>query len=406
MRRTTVCAQYLLVCGSLLTMACVEAATMTTRMASTCREVLLSSSVADLQSVVDAHPEGTSFCLQPGTYRLAGPVLPKSGNRFIGTPGTVLDGQGTVSRGIWGHGGASGQHDVVVQGLRLVNFTDTAIVMGWGWTVRANEIDHNQIGVSVNSGATLEANHIHDNRQYGIVGGPGRDMLIVDNLVAWNNSSLNCGGACVEDAGGSKIVGSLAGTFNLTWRNNTVRGNVGPGIWSDGNVRAVYEGNTVFDNSGAGILHELSWSAVVRRNTLTNNASESIGRSCWWGANVLINTSVDVEIDGNTIVGTNGSNGICAVSADRAEKAPFPRAVTSFYAHDNTVHLNRSATSGHVHADASIEAAAASDSRFVRNRYRVPDRQGAWWALPAASPVTWTVWRAAEQDMGGTIDVW
>lgn len=46
----------------------------------------------DLQQAVDAHPEGTAFCLEAGVHRLAHAV-PKNGQRFIGEgEGTVLSG--------------------------------------------------------------------------------------------------------------------------------------------------------------------------------------------------------------------------------------------------------------------------------------------------------------------------
>ena len=67
------------------------------------------------------------------------------------------------------------------------------------------------IGVVVNSYSTLDGNYLHHNRQYGLSGGPVPDVLIVNNEVAWNNTSNDCGGACVGDAGGSKIVGSSRG---------------------------------------------------------------------------------------------------------------------------------------------------------------------------------------------------
>ena len=58
-----------------------------------------------LQAVINAHPEGTSFCLGAGTYRLKRPLLPKSGNRFVGRYGAVLRGSKTVSE--WTKRGAN-----------------------------------------------------------------------------------------------------------------------------------------------------------------------------------------------------------------------------------------------------------------------------------------------------------
>jgi parallel beta-helix repeat protein len=371
-----------------------------------CAGVTLQATTTNLQAVVNANPEGTTFCFRPGAYRLTGPVLARSRDRFVGEPGAVLDGQGAVAKGIWGYGGQGGQRDVLVQGLTLVNFTDTAVVMGWHWTVSRNDIHHNQTGIAANSYGTLDSNYIHENRQYGIIGGPGTDLLILNNEVARNNTSVNCRGACAADAGGSKIVGSSVGTFNLTWRNNNVHDNIGPGIWSDGNVRATYEGNIVSNNSGPGILHELSWDAIIRNNTLKDNASESVGRSCWWGANLMLNTSSNVEAYSNTIIGNNGSNGICAVSAGRTEVAPYPTLVANFYAHDNNVSMNGSATSGHATEGAAPEPRLGTNNRFAHNRYRVPDLSKAWWTWPTASEASWSAWRAAGQDTDGTVSTW
>ena len=50
-----------------------------------------------LQSVIDANPEGTKFCLRAGTYRLGGPLLPKAHDVFVGRKGAVLKGSKVVS---------------------------------------------------------------------------------------------------------------------------------------------------------------------------------------------------------------------------------------------------------------------------------------------------------------------
>lgn len=371
--------------------------------ASSCSGVSVPLSTSNLPTFVNGYPEGTTFCFQTGTYRLTGSIMAKSRTRFIGQPGTVLDGQNSVSRGIWGYGGASGQQDVLVQGLTLVNFTGTAVQMGWRWTIQRSEIYQSQIGVEVNSYGTLDGNYLHDNRQYGLSGGPVTDILLVNNEIARNNKSY-CGGACAGDAGGSKIIGTRTGTYNVTWRNNYVHDNMGPGIWSDGNVRNVlYEGNTISRNSASGLQHELSWEAVIRNNTITDNDSENIGRSCWWGANILINTSPNVEVYGNTITGNNGSNGICAVSSDRADAAPFPTVTTNFYAHDNIIYMTGSASSGLVKGSAS----GVVNNRFLANTYRVTNTTRAWWTWPTVVSATWSTWRGtAGQDAGGTLASW
>ncbi|WP_132211972.1 right-handed parallel beta-helix repeat-containing protein [Kribbella steppae] len=46
----------------------------------------------DLQSTIDAHAAGTTYCLSPGTYRLEQPLEPKEGDALIGRQGAVVSG--------------------------------------------------------------------------------------------------------------------------------------------------------------------------------------------------------------------------------------------------------------------------------------------------------------------------
>jgi parallel beta-helix repeat protein len=60
----------------------------------------------DFQSVIDANPSGSTFCVRPGTYRLATPLVPRTGDKFYGEPGSVLNGsklltQFVAHRGRW-----------------------------------------------------------------------------------------------------------------------------------------------------------------------------------------------------------------------------------------------------------------------------------------------------------------
>lgn len=52
----------------------------------------------DIQAVVDAHPPGTHFVLGAGVHHLQ-TVMPRSGDRFTGEPGAVLDGSVPVDVG-------------------------------------------------------------------------------------------------------------------------------------------------------------------------------------------------------------------------------------------------------------------------------------------------------------------
>ena len=46
----------------------------------------------DAQSVVNAHGPGTNYIVKAGTHLRNFSVQPKSGDRFCGEPGAVLDG--------------------------------------------------------------------------------------------------------------------------------------------------------------------------------------------------------------------------------------------------------------------------------------------------------------------------
>ena len=48
-----------------------------------------------IQGFVNANPAGTTFILKAGTH-VRQSVIPKSGDRFIGETGAVLDGQGVA----------------------------------------------------------------------------------------------------------------------------------------------------------------------------------------------------------------------------------------------------------------------------------------------------------------------
>jgi parallel beta-helix repeat protein len=45
-----------------------------------------------LDAAVAANPPGTTFCLRAGVHRLAAPIVPKAGDRFVGDVGAVLSG--------------------------------------------------------------------------------------------------------------------------------------------------------------------------------------------------------------------------------------------------------------------------------------------------------------------------
>jgi parallel beta-helix repeat protein len=350
----------------------------------------------DIQSLINSHLAGTTFCVRAGVYRIATGILVKSLDRILGESGAIIDGQGAASYGIYGVGSSAGQTNVVVRNLEIRGVAGQGIKAGWDWTIENNILHDNSVGVDVNNGSVLRGNHIHHNARYGINGGPTRDILIENNEVAYNNTSNSCGGTCNGNAGGSKIVGSIAGTYGVVWRGNWVHDNTGPGIWSDGNVHNVlYEGNLVEGNSGPGIFHEISWDATIRNNIVRWNSTDVAGKSCWWGSQIHLNDSQNVRIENNQVRSGFGANGICLVDIARTESAPFSTRLANIDVRNNTIYLSGPAMSG-------LVGRAPSSVTFNWNTYYVQDLMGKSWAWFDAYPLTWNDFKARGQEVDGS----
>jgi parallel beta-helix repeat protein len=364
--------------------------------ATSCTGVTISPG-ASIQNAVNSKPSGTTFCLQTGTYRLSSGVLAKSYDRFIGQPGTVLDGQGVASQGLWGNGGTTGQRSVTVQGILFKGFTFEAVHAGYNWTITNNELSYSEIGVRVGTGTVLQDNYIHDNTQFGIAGGPANDILIKDNEIAHNNTSNSCGGTCKGSAGGTKIVGSTAGTYRVTWTGNWVHDNLGAGIAQDGNTHnTTIDNNLVENNRGPGIHYELSWDAVISNNTVRNNNSLNLNKSCYYRAQIDINTSQGLDIYGNTVSTGTGQNGICLASQNRGLSSPYPTSLANVTVHNNTITMTGSSTTG-------LKGGTGNNITFDYDTYYVPNLAGSYWTWYDQSPLTWSGLRARGQEVHGTM---
>jgi parallel beta-helix repeat protein len=362
----------------------------------------------DVQAMLDTRPTGTKFCFQAGEYVLKSFVVPKSFDRLIGLPGAVLTGLDTYAGGIKGYGGSTGQHDVTVRGFIIEHFLNpwtpgrlAPIEAGWNWTIENNEVRYNsQGGVEVSNGSIVRGNNIHHNGRIGITGSPVRGIRIRRNEIAFNNTGAYAGG----HEGGVKVVGGSAGSFNLVFRGNQVHDNTGIGLWVDTNVRRVtVEMNTVENNSSIGIFYETSFDATIRNNTLRNNASDYVGKSCFWGAQIHVNDSQGVEIYGNTVDSSNGSNGICAVDIDRTVIPSASAKVANLYVHDNVVRMRLSSTVGLVGRSTAYRNSAKN--RFAHNAYYVSDKSSESWAW-STYPVGWRQWRRYGNDRTGSLRTW
>jgi hypothetical protein len=79
-----------------------------------------------LQAVINGYPSNTTFCLASGTYVIATPIVPKSGDRFVAVQRrqVILTGNGVAASMAFNSGGYIG--GVVIRGLVITHFAPPA----------------------------------------------------------------------------------------------------------------------------------------------------------------------------------------------------------------------------------------------------------------------------------------
>jgi hypothetical protein len=237
----------------------------------------------NLPNLVAADPPGTTFWLSPGTYEFGGgkysQVIPKDGDRFIGAPGAVLNGEHVNYYAFTQHA-----TNVTVEYLTVKNFgvrggnNNQGVVnhdSGNGWIVEHDTIrDNAGAGVMLGSGDVVEFNCLTHNGQYGFSAySPDgvSDVVVSDNEISYNDtfgydttSGDNCG--C---AGGGKFWATVGATVT----GNYVHNNQDPGLWVDtDNAGFNISRNYIAHNSAEGLIYEISYNAQIADNTFVDNA--------------------------------------------------------------------------------------------------------------------------------------
>ncbi len=238
---------------------------------------------------------------------------------------------------------------------------------GVRWTIENCVVHLNSgVGISAGSGTRVHNCDIHHNGQIGI-NGNGEDILIEGNRI-WSN---NIRGFDPDwEAGGAKIAES----DGVTFRDNHVHDNNGPGLWCDIDCRnVIYEDNLVESNQQSGIFHEISFKAVIRNNVVRYNGS---GKRRWfWGADITVAASQDVEVTGNTVTVAPGGCGIMLIDQGRKNDAGG-----QYKTRNNTVRGNEMTFEGAVCAGGVSDTKPGNENftiitdgnnRFDGNTYRV-----------------------------------
>jgi parallel beta-helix repeat protein len=240
-------------------------------------------------------------------------------------------------------------------------------------------------------------NNVHHQGQMGIAG-QGRDVLVENNEIAYNNVA-GFGPGLQGEAGATKFVG----TDGLIVRGNWSHHNHGPGLWTDiNNINTLYENNRVEDNDWRGIFHEVSYKAVIRNNIVRRNGfrnpATAIGAVD--GAGILISSSRDVEVYGNTV--EDNRSGITAQETDRPTTSSLGQYHTvNLYVHDNTVkQTDGGRAAGITDIDPNADPySAAANNRWRNNTYITGT--GTKWRWAPNMDVSRTAWLGV-QDSGSS----
>jgi Right handed beta helix region len=239
----------------------------------------------NLDTVTQTHREGTTFWLAPGVHRLGSgeydQVEPKTGNRYVGAPGAVLDGRRVNRYAFTGKASNVRLEYFTVQnfGARGDNPGEGVVNhdSGTGWVVAHMTIQRNAgAGVFLGDGNVVRSNCLRDNGEYGFsaVAVDGVRNIVLDgneisgnNTDDWERRQPGCG--CT---GGGKFWDTRGGTVT----GNYVHHNHGVGLWADTNNAGFrFRSNYIADNDAEGLVYEISYNAAIVGNTFVRNGLES-----------------------------------------------------------------------------------------------------------------------------------
>jgi Right handed beta helix region len=232
------------------------------------------------EGAIRAH---TTYWFAPGKHTLGSgqftQIVPKNGDRFIGAPGAIIDGQ---HQNLYAFTGTA--RDVQISYLTIQNFGKPGdnggegVVnhdMGQGWRISHVTVQHSAgAGVMVGTNGVLSWSCLRDNGEYGFQGvgdnSDPRNITVDHNEVTGNNidnwEKRNPGCGCT---GGAKFWRVDGATVTYNW----VHDNHGPGLWADTDNRGFYVADNYFsDNEDEGFIYEISYNLRLADNTFVRNA--------------------------------------------------------------------------------------------------------------------------------------
>lgn len=339
---------------------------------------------------VESNVGAATFCIRAGIHHLDRSVIPKTGNTFVGEYGAILNGTWTSNDDTQAAFRAHSENidHVTIKNLVIRNFRRGIHayagnpVQADHWTIEFNEVTGNHSGVVFPSDSLVRNNFLHHNYNMGYQGAYSHNSLIENNEISYNGWE-------------QKVMESA----NVTFRNNVLHHNEGPGIWYDSNnTGGLIEGNLLEDNGHVGIFYEISASGTIRNNIIRRS----------WDTAVLISTSRDMQIYNNTLDGNfRGITYFMNCPAYGGSGIGFDLVNNS--SHHNTIIVGTQSgalASAFSYGWCTPEQLlpyenGSKNLTFSNNTYDVPlPSTGKYWYL-WSEPKFWNEWQTAGHDTSG-----
>jgi parallel beta-helix repeat protein len=255
-----------------------------------------------LQSLVDTHPQGTTFCLSSGVYRLTIPLSVKSDDAFIGAQGAIVSGARTLAS--WT---SDGNYWVATQQTQESTPVGTCEASYTGCQYNEELYRDNRSLWQVTSLSDLSSGEFYfdyaNDKIYVADDPSGHKMeasvatkAIYGEGAYGMTSGVKIKGLIFEkfsNPAGNPVAGA---STNGLFEGNEVRLNHGAGV--GGGSGGLVLNNYIHDNGQMGVMSNGTTGAVFRNNEIAFNNTD--GFSIGWeaGGGKFVGTT-SLTFDGN-----------------------------------------------------------------------------------------------------------
>jgi parallel beta-helix repeat protein len=362
------------------------------------------STTASRQTLINANPIGSIFCLEAGSHSANGSNAPKNSNIFVGQFGAVVDGTGWASSNeVDGVFSSSSADNVTIRNLIMRHLPQRGVVSyPWdgaiNWIIEYCEINDCKEGIIPGNGSIIRNNKIYDCYRVGhpVLAGSaifagGAYPNLVSNVLIDTNEMHHFG-----------ATQKLLDATGIIWRNNYIHHSDGPAVWNDGYGDGFIAENNTLEDNNVGVMFELSFGGIIRNNIIRRSADQA----------VFITTSRNTEIFNNTLE-DNFRAIAYFVNCLSVNQFPWNPDLSNNNAYDNTIRvpntvgvlanfLSYSGTCVGSQPDPYVNN--TKNNNFINNDYQIPDLNGFYW-LYGGGLLDWTAWQAKPQDVGGSISL-